>query len=94
MSDAALTGRYTSMTRVRILLTKKQDRRLEKLARRLRTSKASLIREGVELLLKEKGAAHDDTILELIGQAGAAGIRDLSSNHDEYLAAIGRRRHR
>ena len=82
------------MTRVQILLTEEQDRRLEKLARRLRTSKASLVREGVQLLLREKGPVHDDPILELIGQAGAAGIRDLSTHHDKYLVAFKRRRHR
>ena len=33
------------MTRVQILLTEEQDRRLEALARRLGTSKAKLVRE-------------------------------------------------
>ena len=80
------------MTRVQILLTEEQDRRLEKLARRLRTSKASLVREGVERVLKEMSPAHDDPILELVGQAGAAGIRDLSTHHDKYLLAFKRRR--
>jgi len=42
------------MIRVQILLTEEQDRRLEKLARRLGTSKAKLVREGVECVLQRK----------------------------------------
>ena len=82
------------MTRVQVLLNEEQDRRLERLARRLRTSKASLVREGVELLLRRRSEAGDDPILELIGQAGASGRRDLSINHDKYLVDWERRRNR
>jgi hypothetical protein len=37
------------MTRVQVLLTEEQDQKLESLARALRTSKARLVREGVDL---------------------------------------------
>jgi len=47
------------MTRVQILLTEEQDLRLEKLARRLGTSKAKLVREGVEYVLQRKQGRKD-----------------------------------
>jgi hypothetical protein len=40
------------MTRVQVLLTEEQDRRLESFARRMRVSKARLVREGVDLTLQ------------------------------------------
>ena len=82
------------MTRVQILLTDEQDRRLEALARRRRVSKASLVREGLDLLFRHPGEDHDEPLLKLIGQAGRTGIRDASVNHDKYLYTIGRRRRR
>lgn len=82
------------MTRVQILLTEEQDRRLEALARRLRTSKARLVREGVELLLQRRQTGKRDPLLELIGQAGRVGRQDTSRHHDAYLLAAERRRSR
>ena len=82
------------MTRVQILLTEEQDRRLEALARRLRTSKASLVREGVESVLQRRQAAKGDPLLDLIGQAGRVGRKDISRRHDAYLSAAERRRAR
>ena len=79
------------MTKVQILLTEEQDRRLEKLARRLGTSKAKLVREGVEYVLQRKEGGTVDPLLELIGQAGNVGRKDISRNHDAYLTAAGRR---
>jgi hypothetical protein len=80
------------MTRVQILLTDDQDRRLETLARRRRVSKARLVREGVELVLGRPEEASTDSLLALVGQAGRAGRRDLSRRHDAYLAVAKRRR--
>lgn len=77
------------MTRVQILLTEEQDRRLEALARRLRTSRASLVREGVETVLQRRQAQSGDPLLELIGQAGRVGRKDISRRHDAYLAEAG-----
>ena len=82
------------MTRVQILLTEEQDRRLESLARRLRTSKASLVREGVESLLQRKKAGTQDSLLDLVGQAGRVGRKDISRRHDAYLVGAKRRRAR
>jgi hypothetical protein len=82
------------VTRVQILLTEDQDRRLEALARRLRTSKASLVREGVEFVLQRRQAKARDPLLTLIGQAGRTGQKDISSRHDTYLLAAEQRRNR
>ncbi len=73
------------MTRVQVLLTDEQDRQLESLARRLRTSKAALVREGVESVIRHRQARGQDSLLTLIGQAGRVGRKDLSRDHDAYL---------
>ena len=82
------------VTRVQVLLTEEQDRRLERLARRRRVSKSSLVRGGIELLLRQAHQGRTDPLLDLIGQAGATGLRDASIRHDKYLAAFERRRNR
>ncbi len=73
------------MTRVQILLTVEQDRRLEKLACRLGTTKAKLVREGVEYVLQHRQGATADPLVELIGQAGYVGRKDISRRHDAYF---------
>ena len=80
------------MTRVQVLLREEQDRRLEKLAKRQGVSKASLVRDGVDLILRQNAQDGDEPLLKLIGQAGRTGIRDASTNHDKYLYSIERRR--
>ncbi len=82
------------MTRVQVLLTEQQDRRLETLARRLGMSKAKLVREGVEIVLTRREARADDPLLDLVGQAGRVGRRDIAARHDAYLAAVRRKRAR
>jgi hypothetical protein len=82
------------VTRVQILLTEEQDRRLEALARRLGTSKAALVREGVESVLQRRTAGTGDSLLGLIGQAGRVGRKDISRRHDAYLVATERKRAR
>jgi hypothetical protein len=79
------------MTRVQILLTEEQDRRLEALARRLGTSKAKLVREGVDFVLQHRQRGATDPIVGLIGQAGRVGHKDISRRHDAYLLAARRR---
>ena len=79
------------MTRVQILLTEEQDRRLEALARRLGTSKAKLVREGVDFVLQHRQRGDTDPIVGLIGQAGRVGQKDISRRHDAYLQAARRR---
>ena len=80
------------MTRVQILLSEEQDRCLGALARRLRTSKAKLVREDVEFVLQRRQRGTADALLELIGQAGRVGRKDISLHHDSYLMAAKRRR--
>ena len=80
------------MTRVQILLSEEQDRRLEALARRLGASKSTLVREGVESVLQRREAGTADTLLELVGQAGRVGRRDVSRRHDAVLADAKRKR--
>ena len=82
------------MTRVQILLTEEQDRQLESLARRLRMSKASLVREGVDAELHRKAAVTADPLLDLVAQAGVVGRTDVSRRHDAYLLGMKRRRRR
>ena len=82
------------MTRVQILLSEEQDRRLEALARRLGASKSTLVREGVESVLQRREAGTADALLELVGQAGRAGRRDVSRRHDAYLVQAKRKRTR
>jgi predicted DNA-binding protein len=82
------------MTRVQILLSEDQDRRLEALARRLGASKSTLVREGVESVLQRREAGTADSLLELVGQAGRAGRRDVSRRHDAILGEAKRKRAR
>lgn len=82
------------MTRVQILLTEWQDRRLESLARRKRVSKTRLVREGVDLVLARHEAEAQDPLLSLIGQAGRSGKRGVSMAHDAVLMSAERRRNR
>ena len=82
------------MTRLQVLLTEEQDRRLKELAQKRKTSKANLVREGIELVLQQKRDGTPDPLLDLIGQAGRIGQSDVSRRHDEYLAAVERTRNR
>lgn len=81
------------MTRVQILLPVDQDRRLEQLAAKRRQSKASLVREALDLLFRTE-VAQDEPLLDLIGQAGRAGRGDASRDHDRILTSAERRRNR
>lgn len=82
------------MTRVQILLTEEQDRQLEHLARRLGTSKAKLVREGVQYVLQRRKAGTRDALLDLVGQAGRVGRKDVAARHDQYLTGLRRVRSR
>lgn len=79
------------MTRVQVLLTEDEDRRLEELAEARGESKSSLVRRAVDLLLQlEEG--DDEPLLALAGQAGRARTRHGARDHDQLLAAAARRR--
>jgi hypothetical protein len=83
-----------TMTRVQILLSDEQDRRLEALARRLGASKSALVREGVESVLRRRETDSRDSLLELVGQAGPIGHKDVSRRHDAVLGEAKRKRDR
>lgn len=79
------------MTRVQILLSEEQDRRLEEIAEARGESKSSLVRQAVEILLRiepEEG----EPLLALVGQAGRSGARQNARHHDRVLAGAARRR--
>ena len=78
------------MTRVQILLPEDQDRRLERLAAQRRESKASLVRQAIDLLFRSADE-QPDPLLDLVGSAGRVGRRDVSRRHDRILAAAGAR---
>ena len=80
------------MARVQILLTDERDQRLEALARRLAKSKSTLVREGVERVLQASETCAADALLELVGQAGPVGRKDVSRRHDAYLGEAKRKR--
>ena len=82
------------MTRLQVLLTEEQDRRLKELAQKRKTSKANLVREGIKLVLQQKRDETPDPLLDLIGQAGRIGQSDVSRRHDEYLTVVERTRNR
>jgi Arc/MetJ-type ribon-helix-helix transcriptional regulator len=81
------------MTRVQILLTEDQDRRIEALAAKRRESKGKLIRRALDLLLRAE-SAEEEPLLSLIGQAGRSRQADASDRHDQILAGSERARNR
>lgn len=81
------------MTRVQILLPEDQDRQLERLAAERGESKASLVRQALDLLFRSE-PAEDEPLLGLVGQAGRAGRGDVSQAHDRILSGEAGRRHR
>ena len=83
-----------NMKRIQILLSEEQDRRLEALARRLQVSRSALVLEGVELVLQRRQSDTPDALLELVGQAGRVGRRDVSRRHDAILVDMKSKRTR
>ena len=81
------------MTRVQILLSDDQDRALERVARKSRESKSSLVRRAVALLFRLE-AEDGEPLLGLIGQGGSAGGRRGARDHDRILARAARQRAR
>ena len=73
------------MTRIQVLLSEGQNEKLTHLAKRLKTAKSKLIREAVDIVLREKVPESSDPLLKLIGQAGKVGRFDISEHHDEFL---------
>ena len=81
------------MTRVQVLLSGDQDRRLEELAKANRQSKASLVRCAVDLLFRVESEG-EEPLQQLIGQAGRSGYLRGARDHDRLLMNAERRRSR
>jgi predicted DNA-binding protein len=79
------------MTRVQVLLTDEEDRRLEELAETRGESKSSLVRRAVDLLFQLEDR-EDEPLLALVGQAGRSGTSHGARDHDRLLVAAARRR--
>ena len=75
------------MVRIQLHLTEQQDRRLRTRARKEGTTRAELIRRGIELVLSDQAPA-SDALLGLIGSAGAGPHTNLSEDHDRLLYQI------
>ncbi len=71
---------------LQIYLRPDQDKALRQMAQTEKVSIAELVRRGVDRLLTEV-PPEQDPLLKLSG-IGTSGIRDLSENHDYYLARI------
>ncbi len=74
------------MDRLQFYLPPSLNKKLDKIAKQQNVSKAYLIREGVENLLKEKYSSSQDPAYSLIGLIDE-GIEDVDTakNHDHYL---------
>ncbi len=77
---------------LQIYLRPDQDKALRQMAQTEKVSIAELVRRGVDKLLTDV-PPEQDPLLELIG-IGRSGIRDLSENHDYYLAQIYKDEHK
>ena len=77
------------MVRTQVQLTEEQARRLRALAREEGVSLAEMVRRAVEGYLQEKEnggfAERAEGALAAVGRF-ASGLRDVSEEHDRYLA--------
>ena len=75
------------MVRTQIQLTEKQARMLRGLSKVKKVSMAELIRQGVELLLRNSSVDVDErrkNAIQAIGRFNS-GAQDTSEKHDKYL---------
>ncbi|MDA8170792.1 MAG: ribbon-helix-helix protein, CopG family [Nitrospiraceae bacterium] len=77
------------MVRTQIQLTEDQAKTLKRLAHSRHLSVAGLIRQAVETLIKSSSAADIEErrkrALDIVGRF-SSGKRDISREHDKYLA--------
>jgi len=78
------------MVRTQIQLTERQARELKRMASREGVSMAEVIRRAVDAKIRE-GAGEvprEERVRRVLAVMGKfrSGIRDLSTNHDKYLA--------
>jgi hypothetical protein len=58
------------------------------MAKSLGVTMAELIRQRVDLVLREKAALGRDPLLDLAGQAGPVGRPDIAAQHAAYQASF------
>ncbi len=76
------------MIRTQIQLTEEQARRVQQLAADRGVSMAQIIREAVEQYTAEGTVSREERVRRAMEAAGRfrSGLRDLSVEHDKYLA--------
>ena len=76
------------MRRTQVYLTDAQHHKLEAMAKSLGVTMAELIRQGVDLVLREKATLGRDPLLDLVGQAGPVGRSDIAAQHDTFQTRL------
>ena len=78
------------MVRTQIQLTEKQARMLKGLSKEKKVSIAELIRQGVDLLLRNSSIDLEERRKNAIQAIGrfSSGTRDTSEKHDKYLDEV------
>ena len=74
------------MVRIQLHLTESQARSLRRLAEARGSTRAALIREGIDRLLGQEEPDDAKGLLGLIAQAGHGGDPNASEDHDRLLA--------
>ncbi len=74
------------MKRLQFYLEPRVDAQLERLAAKLKVSKAQLIREGIRLVIIKKTPLEEDPAFKIIGLLkGEDFPKDAAENHDKYI---------
>ncbi|MEJ6951416.1 ribbon-helix-helix domain-containing protein [Natronospora cellulosivora (SeqCode)] len=77
--------------RLQFYINPEANRKLDIVSENLGVSKAALVREGVDRILKEKLPIKDDPAYKLIGLIDQKGEKEnIAKNHDHYLYGEGR----
>jgi Arc/MetJ-type ribon-helix-helix transcriptional regulator len=80
------------MVRMQVQLTEEQVAALREMASRERVSVSHLVREAVDLLLRERcGPSREELVKRSLEAVGLfrSGTGDLSARHDDYFADQG-----
>lgn len=79
------------MVRTQIQLTEEQVARLKQIAAARHKPMAEVIRQAVDVLIKTRNVVdREDRFQKAIEAAGRfhSGLRDVSAQHDQYLAEV------
>ncbi len=79
------------MERLQFYIAPEANKQLDIISKKIGVSKAELVREGVDKVLKEKLPLEDDPAYKLIGLINEKNIENkVAENHDYYLYGKGR----